>query len=610
MRRTFLKWLFLFIVCAFVITFFASFYMQTEQAKKNGASLIALKIEDAKKQIINNNENLNQIQKDNDETALSKVKTFSHILKQQSNTEYNLKELESIKDIIDVDELNIVNDKGIITVSTNANYIGFDMQSGQQSKEFNEKLLKGKENAFVQPLQAISYDTDVLMQYAGAVRSDAPGYVQIGYNPTRLIAAKKVADIKNLAAGFRIGNMGKIVVCEKDIIVSAINEEWIGKPITDFGIDLLENKAGISFNAQVQGVSMLYSTAYFEGYIIVGMLPSDEMFVNRNTTAIGLIIFNFILFALIFVLISLLVQKIVISGIYRVNHSLGKITAGDLNEVISVNTNKEFESLSSGINCTVASLKNAISEAAARIDKELEFAKAIQTSSLPCIFPPYPDRCEFDIYASMHPAKEVGGDFYDFFLIDNEHLGVIIADVSGKGIPAALFMMTAKTLIRTLAEAGKAPMKIFCEANNRLCEGNDVGMFVTSFMGILEIPTGKFTYVNAGHNPPLLKRGNDNFSWLTVKPGFVLAGMENIPYKQDEINLTKGDTIYLYTDGVTEAVDMQNNLFSEARLLTYINRYKDLPLEKMLMSIKDEIDKFAGDAEQADDITMLAFTFN
>lgn len=610
MRRIFLNWLFLFIICAFVITFFVSFYMQTEQAKNNGANLISLKIEDAKKQIIKNNENLSRIQKDSDRTALSKVKTFSYILKEQPNVVYGAKALENIKALLDVDELNVINHEGIIFASTNPDYIGFDMETGAQSREFNARLLKGDGQAFVQPMQAIAYDTGVVMQYAGASLDDNAGYVQIGYNPARLIEAEKAADIRNLAAGFRIGNMGKIVVCENGLIVSAIDEAWTGKPMADFGIDLAKNKKGVSFDAQVQGTAMLCSTADFEGYTIVGMLPGDEMFVNRNTTAIGLVVFNLLLFALIFILISLLVQKIVINGIYSINHSLGKITAGNLNEVVRIETNEEFIALSDGINCTVASLKNAIAEAAARIDKELEFAKTIQTSSLPCVFPPYPDRREFDIYASMYTAREVGGDFYDFFLVDSDHLGVVIADVSGKGIPAALFMMTAKTLIKTLAEAGKAPMEIFHEANNRLCEGNDAGMFVTAFMGILEIPTGKFTYVNAGHNPPFIKRANKDFSLLPAKPGFVLAGMENIHYEQAEITLYKGDIIFMYTDGVTEAVDINDNLFSETKLLGDINKYKDLSLEEMLISIKGEIDKFAGEAEQADDITMLAVTLN
>jgi serine phosphatase RsbU (regulator of sigma subunit)/EAL domain-containing protein (putative c-di-GMP-specific phosphodiesterase class I)/predicted transcriptional regulator len=240
-----------------------------------------------------------------------------------------------------------------------------------------------------------------------------------------------------------------------------------------------------------------------------------------------------------------------------------------------------------------------------RIVAELNVAKQIQSSMLPCIFPPFPHRSEFDIYASMLPAKEVGGDFYDFFLIDENQLAVVIADVSGKGVPAALFMVIAKTLIKSNAQYGKSPRDVFETVNNLLCENNEAGMFVTAFMGILDIPSGIFNYVNAGHDPPLLKHADGNIKLLSVNSGFVLAGLEDMFYEQDKIQLVAGDMLFLYTDGVTEAFDKGKNLFGRSNLLEAFNLYKDCELKEMLASIKSEIDKFADGAEQADDITML-----
>jgi sigma-B regulation protein RsbU (phosphoserine phosphatase) len=245
-----------------------------------------------------------------------------------------------------------------------------------------------------------------------------------------------------------------------------------------------------------------------------------------------------------------------------------------------------------------------------RIGAELDVATKIQASMLPCIFPAFPDREEFDIYASMLPAKEVGGDFYDFFLIDETHLAIVIADVSGKGVPAALFMVIAKTLIKNNAQYGKAPKEIFETVNNQLCEGNESAMFLTAFMGILEIGSGKFTYVNAGHNPPVIKKAEGNYEWLVTKPGFVLAGMENMRYRQDEIVLGQGDTLYMYTDGVTEATNAQNELFSDPKLIEVLNRHKDDNLVELLHRVKIEIDLFVKDAPQFDDITMLALKIN
>ena len=245
-----------------------------------------------------------------------------------------------------------------------------------------------------------------------------------------------------------------------------------------------------------------------------------------------------------------------------------------------------------------------------RIGAELNVATQIQADMLPRIFPAFPERKEFDIYATMDPAKEVGGDFYDFFLVDDDHLAVVIADVSGKGVPAALFMVIAKTLIKNHAQNRETPGEVFTQTNAQLCEGNDAGLFVTAWMGVLEISTGKFVYVNAGHNPPLLKRAGGQYEWLKSRPGFVLAGMEGIRYRENTLELMPGDTLYLYTDGVTEATSSAQELYGEERLQAALNEASELPVSQLLPRIKNCIDTFVGDAEQFDDITMLGLQYH
>lgn len=247
-----------------------------------------------------------------------------------------------------------------------------------------------------------------------------------------------------------------------------------------------------------------------------------------------------------------------------------------------------------------------------RIGTELNVATQIQADMLPRIFPPFPERDEFDIYATMTPAREVGGDFYDFFLVDQDHLAVVIADVSGKGVPAALFMVIVKTLIKNHTQTGMAPDQVFETVNRQLCENNEAGMFVTAFLGVLEISTGRFTYVSAGHNPPLAALGGRPYDWLPSKRGFVLAGLEGVRYRQQEIVLCPGDSIFCYTDGVTEALDPADALYSEARLRAFF-RGKDLegrPLAEQLDLLRRDIAAFAAGAEQADDITMLLLRIN
>jgi sigma-B regulation protein RsbU (phosphoserine phosphatase) len=246
-----------------------------------------------------------------------------------------------------------------------------------------------------------------------------------------------------------------------------------------------------------------------------------------------------------------------------------------------------------------------------KAEMKLDEAGKIQQSILPRSFPTFPNRPGFDIYASMQPAKEVGGDFYDYFSINENTFAIVMADVSGKGVSAALFMAIAKTRIRVNAFSGKSPDEVFEEVNNFLCEDNEICMFVTAFLGYLNVSSGEFSYVNAGHNLPLFRSDSGTpidggFEWLEAEPGFVLAGMKDVSYKLHRITLSEGDELFIYTDGVTEAANRQNELFGERRLLEAVNRYTSMPLKEFTISIKDEIDKFADGEGQTDDITMLA----
>ena len=251
-----------------------------------------------------------------------------------------------------------------------------------------------------------------------------------------------------------------------------------------------------------------------------------------------------------------------------------------------------------------ANLTNVISEQQ-RLKAELDIAKKIQESSLPKKF----DNLGIEICATMTPAKEVGGDFYDIFKVDDRHICMLIADVSGKGISAALFMLMAKTVIKNYAKLNIPVNEVFEHANNELCENNDANMFVTSFMGILNTETGEFRYVNAGHNLPIILKEGSRAEFIQAKPGFVLAGMENIKYKESAMQLGKGDAIFMYTDGVTEAQDKNDELFSDERLLGLFETkaYNKMAVRDILADVHAEIDKHSFGIEQSDDITMLMF---
>ena len=244
-----------------------------------------------------------------------------------------------------------------------------------------------------------------------------------------------------------------------------------------------------------------------------------------------------------------------------------------------------------------------------RIGAELSLATQIQASMLPHIFPAFPERSEFDIFASMDPAKEVGGDFYDYFLIDDDHLCMVIADVSGKGVPAALFMMASKIILQSVAMMGLSPAGILQRTNEAICSNNEAQMFVTVWLGILELSTGKLTAANAGHEFPAIRKPNGDFELFKDKHGFVIGGMDGVRYKEYELQLEPGSKLFVYTDGVAEATSAEKELFGTERMIDALNADPEAPPQRILKNVRASVDGFVKEAEQFDDLTMLCVEY-
>ncbi|MDC7294539.1 serine/threonine-protein phosphatase [Butyrivibrio sp. DSM 10294] len=282
-------------------------------------------------------------------------------------------------------------------------------------------------------------------------------------------------------------------------------------------------------------------------------------------------------------------------------------TGDEIENLCNVMSTMEKEMLDYETNLTKVTAQNE------RIETELSLATKIQLSMIPHDFPPFPDRKEFDIYASVEPAREVGGDFYDYFLIDDDHLCVLMADVSGKGIPAALFMMISKVIIQSCAMLGTSAAETLNKTNEAISSKNQTDMFVTVWLGILEISTGKLTCANAGHEYPVLKRSGGEYEIYKDKHGFVIGGMEGTSYKEYEITLEKGDRLFLYTDGVPEACDADNNMFGTERMLAALNESgsgsEPPSLQDTLTNVRSAVSDFVKDAEQFDDLTMLCLEY-
>lgn len=406
-----------------------------------------------------------------------------------------------------------------------------------------------------------------------------------------------------------VGTKGKVLVLDNDFVI--LSGENAGQSLEkQISRKIKGEKSESFFKARVQGADCYCMYVTCKDKIIFAFRPSSEVMFHRTLTLYVTVFTQTLIFVALFVNIYMLIKRLIVNNLKKVNDSLAEITNGNLNTVVNVRSHSEFASLSDDINHTVESLKHYIAQAAARIDKELEFAKTIQHSSLPEIFPPFPGRKDFDIFALMDTAKEVGGDFYDFYFVGDDVFSFLIADVSGKGIPAAMFMMKAKTLIKNLAQSGIAPEEVFEKANNELCQNNEADMFVTAWMGTVNLKSGELTVCNAGHNAPVLLKANGTCDFLKTRPGFVLAGMENVKYKPFKIKLDRGDKLLLYTDGVTEAFNKDGKMFGNERLLDVAASLCERNVKRLCKGIEKSVFDFSSGTDQSDDLTAMAFVFN
>ena len=550
-----------------------------------------------------------------DVEATVRGKSNQHLLTiaKQVKQEYENDPTASLSELTEkygIKEINVVDSNGIITNSTETDSIDYDMNCKEQSKEFVDMMKL--HDAFVQEYSPRGKDETVWRKYA-AVSLTKGGFIQVGYDTEQFhtMLNEYVIDVtKNR----HVGTSGFVAVLDEQLCIVTDDEydAHIGNHISTIGIEPPEEMEKgqtatmLYYDDLVGGTECMYVFKFVEGYCIIAAMPVAEAMFMRDASMLTSIFMQVIIFATLFVFIYILIKRVIINNLQKINDTLGRITKGDLNVTVDVRSNKEFSSLSDDINSTVSTLKRYIAEAAARIDKELEYAKQIQLSALPTNFP---DNEDFRIYAQMIAAKEVGGDFYDFYKLSDTTVAFLAADVSGKGIPAAMFMMTAKTIIKDLAESGMAVNDIFTKANEKLCENNESGMFVTAWMGILDLTTGNVQFANAGHNPPLLKRADGSFEYLKTRAGFVLAGMEGVRYRSGEITLKEGDRLFLYTDGVPEATNEENKLYGEDRLLSFMNQNATTEAVELLPALKANIDEFVGNAPQFDDITMLMFDY-
>ena len=426
-------------------------------------------------------------------------------------------------------------------------------------------------------------------------------------------------DLGGSAYAFLVDRAGKIIAPPEQSGINASSLEQVEGIDEATASAILEGRTGVSLTDS--RIYYAYTPIKSTGWKFCVRIPESEILapvrdVNRN------VIYTITLFICAFVIILVLVAEVarkfsarLTSPIIALGDDVKEISSGNLDYRAKIHDNDEIGDLAQSFNDMAASLKDYVKNLAAvtaekeRIGAELNIATQIQADMLPKIQPPYLDHEKFEMFATMAPAKEVGGDFYDFFLIDDDHLGLVMADVSGKGVPAALFMVIAKTLIKNRALMGGSPGEILCDVNEQLCEGNEADLFVTVWLGILELSTGHVRVSNAGHEYPAIRRAGGKFELFRTKQSPAVATMEGIRFRESEFTLNHGDCLYIYTDGVAEATNINNELYGTARMLEVLDRTEGESARKVLAEVRLDVDAFTGEAPQFDDITMLYLKF-
>ncbi len=601
MRRKFLAWLFAVICTVFSVTVLLAYAHFTRHAEERAAQTMNARLTDLMELIHHAEDGARHVMMVNDASALQRTRALAEMLCLRPELLRNQEALQGVCNELGAEQISITDAQGIVRAAVPATGVGYNLGEHEQSREFLACIADPDKEICQRP--ALNGQEHLMMQYAGVHRKDAPGVVQIGVLTAHEQALRNNASFGKLAANFRLGDHGHIIAFRDGAVL-----DKGGLIISE--AELLSLPRGVAREVSLNG-ERYYAYAMEDpgsGYLLVGLMPVSDMYVGAMRSVRSILFSNLALFVMMFVVVSYLLQYYVVRSIRRVNDSLRRIKNGDLNERVDVSDTPEMARLSTDMNAMVDTLQFYAEEKRESMKRELELARTIQMSAMPTKFPPFPNREEFDLYAVCSPALTVGGDYYDFFLIDPNHLGFLVADCSDNGIPAALYMMRCISVTRSLARAGAPPATLMTEANAALCEGNTGELSMSLFYGCLEIDSGRLSYVNAGAPQALLQHEGGAFERLSMISGMVMGVYEAAQYTQGTLQLQPGDRLFLYTAGVLEAADAENTPFGEMRLQEALGgsaaRISDVPL-----MVRSALRRFMQDAEQREDITMLALEY-
>lgn len=599
MRKKFLTWLLLLVCATFVVTGALAYLQFDKQVRGRAEQILHTRLNDLAELISYSNDNMAHVVEINNESTLNRTRAVAEIIQLNPAVLSNAEDLQKICNEIGADQLCVTNEQGIVIAAVPEELVGFDLNSHEQCREFLKCIGDNGEEMIQRPRQN-AYNGE-LIQYAGVSRRDAPGVIQLGFRFAHEQAVRSNIAFTALADRFKLGENGHIIAFRGGALM---NGSELGYRTSDL--------LSLPINQTVQttiGDTDFYAQVLEKDDIrIIGLLPAEE--INRISlrSIQQLFISNIWLFIIMFLLVWVLLQKLVLNGLTRINYSLQRITEGYKDERVHVQDTPEFTRLSTGINTMVDSLRTYMEQRRARLQKEYAIARTVQSTVLPSTFPAFPEQKEFDIYATRIQSQNVSGDFYDFFMADAEHLCFMLGDVSTEGIPGALFMMRAISLIRTLATTGLAPAELMTQANRTLCENNITKTRLSLYLARLNINSGVLRFINAGTPQALRSTENDGFAMLPMRSGTVLGAHTQSIYRECIIQLQPGERILLYSQGILKAGNATGATFGMAGLQMALHQDAENVTE-LIRNIQVDLRRFTGNKEQATDSTLLAVEY-
>lgn len=612
LRKTLFLWTAAATAAAIFASTVVSFFFETRSAEREAAQTIRAKLLEAETQAERARENLATIELYERRASVCRARSAAEILRLDA-TPPDAKRLEELARFLNLDEIDVVDENGICVASWPPETRGFDYSQTPETADFL-RVLDDPTLEISQPLRPSASDDAQMFQYSAVARRDAPGVVEVGLLSARAEKARALANLARFIGSFRLGKNGRLFVFQNGVLLrdetasadgaKTLETDFLAADVDAFPLDAI-------FDAKIDGASCFALARKSGDCVFVGALPKSEIFAQRRSTVVLIFVANTLLFLGLFSIVSLLARRLVVDGVLAVNRSLAQIVDGDLDARVDVATSREFLELSNGVNATVDALQGALDEVKRRVEKELELARRIQTAALPSVFPPFPERREFDVYAENRPMASVGGDMFDYFFVDENRLFFYVADVSGHGVPAALFMMKTTALVKNLALSGLPLPQVVAQTNRYLAENNDA-TFVTAFFCVVDVATGRLEYVDAGHNPPFLREPNGQFREIAPQICLLLGVVDDADFESATLDLAPGAALVLFTDGVTEAASATSpEQFGVRRALETLDAVPaNASADRLVAALFDAVETFAAGTERSDDVTALAFRYD